>query len=436
MFVDKAKIHVKGGDGGNGAVAFRREKYVPHGGPSGGDGGKGGDIVFKVDKGLKTLLDFKANNVLKAEKGEHGGGRHKHGKNGKDLIVNVPPGTVVKGEDEDKSLLCDLTTEGETFVVARGGKGGRGNAKFVTSKNRAPKMAEKGEPGEEKKLILELSLVADVGLIGFPNAGKSTLLSVVSKAAPKIADYPFTTISPNLGVCENSRGDRFTIADIPGIIEGAHEGRGMGYEFLRHVERNRLLVYILDMSGFEDRDPVKDFKQLRQELSNYGQNLVNKPTIVAANKMDIGSQAEYNLERFNRVYGNNQLPVFPISCISRYGLDSLLSAIGEKLQEIPCDITILPGQEVMEQTLHANGSRSTQKNKKEEPVIEKKDSTFVVKHRKLEEIATKTDFENEEAYERFQRIIEKMELEKLLKEKGIEEGDVVKIGKIEFEFYE
>lgn len=434
MFVDKVMVEIKGGDGGNGEVAFRREKYEPHGGPSGGDGGKGGDVIFEVDEGLSTLLDFKGKKILKASKGAHGEGSNKHGKNGKDLVVKVPPGTIIK--DENGNVIGDLKKGQERFVAAKGGKGGKGNAKFVTSKNRAPRMAEKGEPGEEKELTLELRLIADVGLVGFPNAGKSTFLSVVSKASPRIADYPFTTLIPNLGVCENKRGDRYVIADIPGLIEGAHEGRGLGHEFLRHVERTRVLVYILDMSGFEGRDPLNDFEKLKEELKNYSSQLEKKPKIIAANKMDLTGEAEENLERLKRYYANSSVDTCPISCITKEGIDDLLNKIGDKLEKAPLLEEPVEDLETEDAVKDFAREKDYPSRGDERPVVEKEDSVYIIKHKKLERIAAMTDFENEEAFERFQRIIYQMGVEELLREKGIKEGELVKIGQIEFEYYE
>ncbi|UMZ72884.1 GTPase ObgE [Natranaerofaba carboxydovora] len=431
MFVDQAKIHVKAGDGGNGVVAFRREKYVPHGGPSGGDGGKGGDVIFEVDKGLNTLLDLKSKNLLKAKSGEHGGGSQKHGRGGKDLIVKVPPGTIVKDAEQDE-ILCDLVDGEEEFVVAAGGRGGRGNAKFATPKNRAPKMAEKGEPGEEKKLILELKVIADVGLIGFPNVGKSTLLSVVSKAKPKIADYPFTTLTPNLGVCESSYGDRFVMADIPGLIEGANIGKGLGHEFLRHIERTKMLVHILDMSGLEGRDPVEDYERLNEELKNYSEILAAKPQLVVANKMDVGETASKNLERMRAKFN---FPVYNISCVTKEGIQELMDAIGIEVRKLPQDSEAYRLAQKTEKPEKEDKLITT--NEEDFIEIERQEgSVFLVKNKKLERIASMTDFDNEEAFDKFQRIIEKVGLEDLLKEKGIRDGDVVKIGKIEFEYYE
>ncbi len=430
MFVDKAKIQLKAGDGGNGVVAFRREKYVPHGGPSGGDGGKGGDIIFKVDEGLKTLLDFKSKKHLKAKRGEHGSGSNKHGKNGENLVVNVPPGTIIK--DDEGSIICDLVEPGDEFTVAAGGRGGRGNAKFKTPKNRAPRMAEKGEPGEEKIVTLELKLIADVGLVGFPNVGKSTLLSIVSAAEPKIADYPFTTLTPNLGVCETSDGYSFVAADIPGIIEGAYSGKGLGHEFLKHIERTKLLVHIIDMSGFERNNPIKDYESLNDELYNYSERLAEKPQIVVGNKMDIGEIAEANLAKFRKTYN---VEVWPISCVTKAGISDLIDKIGNEIKKLPVELK--DEEKELEEQVGTRGLQQGHTESTDEiEVLKVEESLFVVKNKKLEKLASMTDFENEEAFDKFQRTIEKIGVEKELIEKGIQEGDMVKIGKVEFEYYE
>jgi len=277
VFIDKAKIYVRGGDGGNGAVAFRREKFVPKGGPSGGSGGRGGNVIFRADEGLRTLIDFKYRRHYYAERGGHGEGKDRHGRNGKDLIVRVPVGTVIK-DAKTGEVIADLIYNGQEVVVARGGRGGRGNANFATPTNQAPTFAEKGEPGEEREIILELKLLADVGLVGMPNVGKSTIISKVSKARPKIANYPFTTLVPNLGTVYLSENDSFVIADIPGLIEGAHQGSGLGHEFLRHVERTKLLVHVLDVSESEGRDCIEDFETINRELYAYSPALDRKST--------------------------------------------------------------------------------------------------------------------------------------------------------------
>ena len=286
MFVDYVKIYVRGGDGGNGAVAFRREKYVPRGGPAGGDGGRGGDVIFRVDEGLRTLIDFRYQKHFKAKRGEHGRSKGQHGASAEPLVVKVPPGTVVK-DAETGEVIADLTRKGQEVVVARGGRGGRGNMRFVSPSNPAPEIAENGEPGEERWVELELKVLADVGLIGYPSVGKSTLLAAVSAARPKIADYHFTTLSPNLGVVDVGDGRSFVMADLPGLIEGAHQGVGLGHQFLRHVDRTRVLVHVVDMAALEGRDPYEDWVKINQELRQYRKELAGRPQIVAANKMDL-----------------------------------------------------------------------------------------------------------------------------------------------------
>jgi len=329
MFVDRAKINVKGGDGGDGCVSFRREKFIPRGGPNGGDGGRGGSILLVVDPSLRTLMDFRYKVHFKAKKGRHGQGSNMTGADGGDLLVKVPPGTVVK--DENGGVLADLTGEGETLVVARGGRGGRGNARFATATRQAPRIAERGEPGEERWIVLELKLLADVGIIGFPNAGKSTLLSSVTKARPKIADYAFTTLSPNLGVVDLDGVDSFVLADIPGLIEGAHEGKGLGHDFLRHVERTRVLIHVIDIAATEGRDPLSDFHIVNRELESYNPSLANLPQIVAMNKADL-PQAEKNAPRVRAALEGAGFTVFGISAVTGRGLRELMFSVHEVLR--------------------------------------------------------------------------------------------------------
>ena len=290
MFVDYAKIYLKGGDGGNGIVAFRREKYVPMGGPAGGDGGRGGNVIFVADEGLSTLMDFKYHKHFKAKRGSHGMGKNMHGAGGEDLVIRVPVGTVIFDDDND-AVIADLTQADQEVIVARGGRGGRGNARFSNSANRAPSISENGEPGQERWIRLELKLLADVGLVGFPNAGKSTLISVISAAKPKIADYPFTTLVPNLGVVQTRSHDSFVVADIPGLIEGAHQGTGLGHDFLRHVERTRVLLFVLDTAQTEGRDCLEDYEVLRRELEAFNPEIASRPFLIVANKMDLPDAA-------------------------------------------------------------------------------------------------------------------------------------------------
>ncbi len=329
-FVDKAKIHVKAGDGGNGCVAWRREKFVPLGGPAGGNGGKGGDVILKADSRMQTLMDFKYKIHFKAERGQHGSGSNKHGKAGEDLIIKVPVGTVVK-DAETGEVIADLTKEGQEVVVAKGGKGGKGNAAFKTSTNQAPDYAEEGEKGEEKWIELELKLLADVGIIGFPNAGKSTLISVLSNARPKIADYPFTTLSPVLGVVKLDIGKSLVLADIPGLIEGASQGAGLGHEFLRHIERTKFLLHVIDISDFREREPLEAFEIINKEMEQYSPELTKKPQIVVGNKIDILSDKE-EINRLKKAFEEKGYRFIPVSLATKEGIDELKKALQEFYQ--------------------------------------------------------------------------------------------------------
>ena len=329
MFIDEARILVKAGDGGNGCLAFRREKFVPRGGPSGGDGGRGGDVVLVSTVHQNTLLQFRFNPEHKAERGRHGEGSQRTGAEGRSLDVQVPVGTVVYDESTGERLY-DFTQPGERFTVARGGKGGKGNARFATSTHQAPKEHEPGFPGEEKRLRLELKLLADVGLVGFPNAGKSTLISRISAARPKIADYPFTTLEPNLGVVQFADFRSFVVADIPGLIEGAHLGHGLGVQFLRHIERTRLLAHLVDVSDASGRDPVEDFETVMQELASFSDDLVKKPMILVATKMDAAQDAE-RVARLRKLAAERGLPCFEISSVTGQGIDALKFAMAERV---------------------------------------------------------------------------------------------------------
>ena len=331
MFIDKAKIFVKAGDGGNGCVAFHREKFVPMGGPSGGDGGKGGDVILVADSHLQTLMDFKYKKHYKAERGQHGQGGNKKGKDGEDLIIKVPVGTVVK-DAQTGEIIADLVEEGQSVIVAKGGKGGRGNAAFKSPTNQAPLTAEPGEKGEERWIELELKLIADVGIIGFPNAGKSTLISVLSKARPKIADYPFTTLTPVLGVLQLDVNDFLVLADIPGLIEGASEGHGLGHEFLRHIERTKFLIHLIDVSDFRERDPIDAFNIINKELENYSPDLLKKPQIVVANKIDALSDKSL-IDKLEKYFTEKGYPFVAVSLITKEGVDKLINILREKKKE-------------------------------------------------------------------------------------------------------
>ncbi|RUM61478.1 MAG: GTPase ObgE [Persephonella sp.] len=331
-FLDKAKIYVKAGDGGNGCVAFRREKFVRFGGPSGGDGGKGGDVILQADKRLTTLMDFKYKKHFKAERGQHGSGNNKHGKNGKDLIIKVPVGTVVK-DSETGEIIADLTENGQKVIVAKGGRGGRGNSAFKTSTRQAPDFAEEGKKGEERWIELELKLLADIGIIGFPNAGKSTLISTLSSAKPKIADYPFTTLTPVLGVLQLDYGKSVVLADIPGLIEGASKGQGLGHEFLRHIERTKALIHMIDISDFREKNPIEAFNIINNELKEYSPKLLEKPQIVVGNKIDILSDKSL-IKELKDYFNKKGYPFVPISLATKEGIDELKNEIKKVYEEI------------------------------------------------------------------------------------------------------
>ncbi|CAG9619486.1 GTPase ObgE [Sutcliffiella rhizosphaerae] len=427
MFVDQVKIYVKGGDGGNGMVAFRREKYVPDGGPAGGDGGKGAGVVLQVEEGLRTLMDFRYKRHFKANRGEHGMSKNQHGRNSENMIVKVPPGTVVI-DDDTKETLADLTEHGQQYVVAKGGRGGRGNTRFATPRNPAPEIAENGEPGQERYVILELKVLADVGLVGFPSVGKSTLLSVVSAAKPKIAEYHFTTIVPNLGVVETEDGRSFVMADLPGLIEGAHEGVGLGHQFLRHIERTRVIMHVVDMGGLEGRDPYEDYVTINQELKEYNLRLTERAQIIVANKMDM-PDAEENLEMFKEQVGEN-VKIFPISALTREGLRDLLYAVADELENAP--EYPLYEEEAIEQ-------RVVYKHEKEEAdfmITRDPDGAFVLSGENLEKLFVMTNFNHEESIRRFARQLRGMGVDEALRARGAKDGDIVRLQKYEFEFVE
>jgi len=426
VFVDSVKIYVKGGDGGNGIVAFRREKYVPKGGPAGGDGGKGGDVVLEVDEGLSTLLDFRYQRHFKAPRGQNGKSKGQHGADADDLVLKVPPGTMVY-DDETGELLADLTRHGQRAVIARGGRGGRGNMRFATPANPAPEIAEKGEPGEERWVRLELKLLADVGLIGFPSVGKSTLLSVVSAAKPKIAPYPFTTLSPNLGVVDVDGERSFVLADLPGLIEGAHQGVGLGHQFLRHVERTRLLIHVVDIAGSEGRDPVEDYHKINEELRLYDERLASRPQVVAANKMDLPGAAE-NLERFRRAVPD--VPVYPISAATRQGVRELVYAVADLLETLPKEPF------VREETDAAEVKVFRAEPEPEPFTVRRENELFVVEGPRIEKLVAMTDFSREDSVRYFAHLMRKMGVEDALRAKGAKPGDTVRIGDLLFDFLE
>ena len=422
MFVDEVVIKVKAGNGGDGCTAFRREKYIPDGGPFGGNGGRGANIIFKTDLGLRTLLDLRYQKLIKAPKGENGSGKNQNGKGAKDVVIKVPVGTTVKDMDTGL-IIADLTKENEEVVVATGGRGGRGNTAFATATNPAPNFSEHGEPGEEKTLKVELRLLADVGFVGMPSVGKSTTLSKISASKPKIAAYHFTTLVPNLGVVRTIDGRTFVAADLPGLIKGASLGEGLGDKFLKHIERTRVIAHILDMSGSEARDPIEDYEIIRKELKDFNEKLMTKPEIVIANKMDLEG-AKDNLKRFKEKY---DIPVYETSAINSEGLDDALVAIADVLDKTQ-------KEELFEED--AFESHVLYKFKKEQPfTITKDNDIYVVKGKEVEKLFRMTKFTDEGTI-RFARKLRAMGIDDKLLEMGAKYGDRVQIMDLIFEFKE
>ena len=427
MFVDHVKIYVKGGDGGDGMVAFRREKYVPNGGPAGGDGARGGNVIFEVEEGLRTLMDFRYKRHFKAERGEHGMSKGMHGRRAEDLIVKVPPGTVVMNA-ETKTVIADLVEHGQQAIIAKAGRGGRGNCRFATPSNPAPELAEKGEPGQELEVILELKVLADVGLVGFPSVGKSTLLSVVSSAKPKIGAYHFTTIVPNLGMVETEDGRSFAMADLPGLIEGAHQGVGLGMQFLRHIERTRVIVHVIDMSGVEGRDPYEDYVTINNELEQYNLRLLERPQIVVANKMDM-PDAEANLEEFKKKVGED-VKIFPISAVSRQGLKPLLFEVADLLEVTPEFLL----HDVVDEESDAVVLYKHEGKGGDFEITRDDDGAFVLSGYTIERLFKMTDFSREDGIRRFARQLRAMGVDEELRKRGAENGDTVRLMEFEFDF--
>ena len=424
MFIDKARILVKSGNGGNGAVSFRREKYVPAGGPDGGDGGNGASVIFEVDLGLRTLMDFKYQRKYVAEHGEDGSKKRKAGRNGEDLILKVPPGTIIR--DEATGLvIADLKEEGDRAVVAKGGRGGKGNQHFANAVRQAPAFARSGSDGVEKWVVLELKMIADVGLLGFPNVGKSTFLSVVTKAKPKIANYHFTTLTPNLGVVQTKFGDSFVLADIPGLIEGAAEGVGLGHDFLRHVERTKVLIHIVDISGLEGRDALEDFDKINDELKLYNEKLATRPQVVVANKMDI-LEDESIFEEFKNELEDRGYKVFKMSAATRQGVDDVIAYVSELLKEAE-EIELVSEEEMFRPELDEQQDEGLQ--------IDIEDGVYVVTGKSLRRIMYSVNFDDMESLQYFQKAMESQGVFDRLREMGIEDGDTVRIYEIEFEFY-
>ena len=425
MFVDYSKIIIKSGDGGNGAATFRREKYVAAGGPDGGDGGNGGSVYFEVDPNQNTLIDFRFNKKFKAQNGQNGMGGHKFGKSGDDITVKVPIGTIIKDAETGK-VIADLSEKGQRILVLKGGRGGKGNSHFATSTRQAPRFAIDGEKGKEKEVILELKLLADVGLVGFPNVGKSTILSMVTKATPKIADYHFTTIDPNLGVVKTKFGDSFVLADIPGIIEGASEGVGLGTQFLRHVERTRLLLHVVDAAGTEGRDPVDDFNKINEELKKYSEKLANRKQILVANKID-SMQDDANIKNLEKLAKEHNIELFKISAATGEGLEELFNHVGKLIKTLPKE-EVVDIDDTMVYTLEDEEEQFT--------ITILKGNVFYVEGPAVERLMGRVNIGDNESYAYMERMIKKLGIDVALREKGVCEGDTVKLLDWEFEWYE
>lgn len=422
MFVDEVIIHLEAGRGGDGAATFRREKHVPRGGPDGGDGGRGGDVIMITDPMLTTLIDFRMKREYKAERGGNGSDNKKFGKNGQNIELRVPVGTQVT-DLKTGVVIADLIHAGQREIIAKGGRGGRGNVHFVSSTHQTPRFAEKGEPAEIRDVRLDLKMLADVGLIGFPNVGKSTLISKISAARPKIADYPFTTLVPNLGVVQVAPGKSFVVADIPGLIEGASEGAGLGHQFLRHVERTRMLVHVVDVSGLTMRDPYEDFATVNRELAAYSDRLAGLPQLVALNKSDMPGAAEI-VPGLRKHLEDQGYEIFEISALTNAGVQDLLYATSRALDAIPVPLISEAEQEVIR-------FRAPEDDKWE---VEEADGVYVVRGRGIERVTAMTDMNNQDAVRRLQRILEKAGVVNRLRDLGATDGDTVRIGKFEFDF--
>jgi GTP-binding protein len=424
MFVDEIILKIEAGTGGDGCTAFRHEKYIEMGGPSGGNGGKGGDVIFEVDEGIRTLLDLRYQKNIKGEKGEPGSGKNQYGRNATDTIIRVPLGTIITDMDTDL-VIADLTKKGERIVVARGGRGGRGNVTLATHTNPAPDYCEKGEPGEDKNIKVELKLMADVGLVGMPSVGKSTILSMISASKPKIAAYHFTTLYPNLGVVQTKDGRSFVVADLPGLIEGASRGDGLGDEFLRHIERTRVIAHVIDMSAIEERDPYNDYITINNELREFNPKLLQKPTIIIANKMDIEGAKE-QLKKFKDKLPNEE--IYEISAAQNMGLDKVLTRLADMLDKI--EVKPLYDDEKIE-------SHILYKFEKEQPFkIKRYNKTWIISGEKIEKLLKMTKFSSDESAYRFTQKLRKYGIDEKLKELGAKDGDTVRILDYEFEYME
>lgn len=424
MFTDYAKITIKSGNGGDGAVTFRREKYVAAGGPDGGDGGRGGSIYFRVDPNANTLIDFRYSKKFKAQSGENGSGANRYGKAGEDLYIDVPIGTIIKDAETGK-IVADLSKEGQEELVLKGGRGGKGNTHFATSTRQVPRFAQAGEEGEEKEVILELKLLADVGLLGFPNVGKSTFLSMVTDAKPKIANYHFTTIEPNLGVVKTKNGDSFVIADIPGIIEGASDGVGLGIQFLRHVERTRLLLHVIDVSGTEGRNPVEDYHTINEELKKYSKKLSERKQIIVANKTDI-MQDETGYKELEKLAKEKGIEIYKISGATGEGVKELLDRVSKVLKTLPKEELV----EVEERVVY-----TLEEDDKNQFIIRKEKDMFIVEGKAINRLMGRINIDDNESMYYFQKSLKKLGIEDELEKQGIKEGDTVKILNWTFEWY-
>lgn len=422
MFIDRARIFVQSGKGGDGMSSFRHEKFVPKGGPNGGDGGQGGNVVLVADRNVNTLVDFRFRRLFKAKPGGKGEGSNKYGRNAEDLLITVPLGTIVKDE-ETGQVMADLSRDGQRAIVAKGGRGGRGNWHFRTSANRTPTFAERGEPGEERWLRLELKVLADVGLLGYPSVGKSSILRKVSAAQPEVAAYHFTTLNPILGVVNLPDHRSFVMADIPGLIDGASEGVGLGHDFLRHIERTKILIHVVDVSGIEGRDPIEDYEKINAELAKYSEKLVRKRQVVAANKIDLLGDSD-NLERLMDYMIAHGVEVYPICAMTGEGMDKLLERVWTMLEEY-----VEEPDETTEEVVYKA------QNKPDFEVKRDDDGAFVITGARIENLVAMTNFDDDQSLRRFQRIWRYMELDKLLQEHGIQDGNTVRIYSMEFEYH-
>lgn len=429
MFADRARILLRSGKGGDGHVSFRRELFVPDGGPDGGDGGKGGDVIFEVDKGLNTLVDYRHRRKFSAQDGEPGQKRRCHGANGADIVLKVPEGTVIK-EAESGQVIADMSGENSRQVILKGGRGGNGNMHYATSTMQAPKYAQPGQDARELEVCLELKVIADVGLIGFPNVGKSTLLSRVTNATPKIANYHFTTLSPNLGVVDLDGGG-FVMADIPGLIEGASEGVGLGLEFLRHIERTKVLIHLVDAASVEGRDPVEDIQKINQELASYDEALLKRPQIIAANKMDayVPGEGEDPVQRLRNAFEPQGISVFPISAVSGMGVKELLYAVKQRLDTLPKETTVFEQEYDPELHLKAVNLPFTVTKSEEEA------NTYLVEGPRIEKMLGYTNLESEKGFRFFQNFLKENGILDQLEALGVTDGDTIRIYGLSFEYY-